>query len=163
LRQKFLAELSGKLDANRAELKDFLESLLSDDHVGRSKLFTVWRTLQCLGRNRSLFADGSYVPLRLAGSKANHICAFARVLEDRAAVIIVPILVATLTGGEKRVPAGLKIWQDTTVCLPETIRAIRYENVFSGELLEASKTTGDLSLDVGLTLNSFPVALLEGT
>jgi len=47
--------------------------------------------------------------------------------------------------------------------LPETIRAIRYENVFSGELLEASKTTGDLSLDVGLTLNSFPVALLEGT
>src|SRR5262249_38141407 len=132
LRRNVLAELKQQFDTESTGRKKFLQSLLRDDQIGRSKLFVVWRTLQLLGRNPGLFSEGSYVPLRVTGSKANHVCAFARVVKDHAALIIIPRLPATLTGGEMRVPTGPKVWKDTMVWMPESLRPKKYQNIFSG-------------------------------
>ena len=163
LRQDLLAEMKRGFDASPEGRDEFLESLLSDDQRGRSKLFLVWRTLDFLGRNRGLFAHGNYVPLRVTGSKANHVFSFARIAEEWAAVIVVPRLVATLSGGVMRVPHGREVWEDTVVWLPETLRAGEYRNAFSGRPLETTRDCGEKGLSVHQALGSFPVGLLEGT
>jgi len=156
LRRTLLTELTRGFDAGPSDRKQFLQRLLSDDRLGRSKLFLVWQTLQFLNKNARLFGEGSYVPLPVTGSNRDHVCAFARVLDGRAAVIIVPRFVATLTGGDMRPPIGSEVWQDTAVSLPQNPRASTYRNALTGELLESSP--GGLS--VHQALSSFPVALL---
>ena len=60
-------------------------------------------------------------PLGVAGEKADHVCAFARVHGGKQVLVVVPRLVVRLTGGQPVVPLGLERWQEARLVLPAAI------------------------------------------
>jgi len=151
IRRGLLAELKAQLV--QVPTSEFHLDLLTDDQLGRSKLYLIWRVLEFRNRHRAVFDSGTYVPLAIEGTKKEHVCAFARVSQNETAIVVVPRLVAGLLK-EQRLPVGQEVWEDTRLQLPG---AGRFSNVFSGQILAGSKN----ELPIGQILSEFPVALLN--
>jgi (1->4)-alpha-D-glucan 1-alpha-D-glucosylmutase len=156
LRRELLTELKARIVQARESQAQFLSDLLSDDQIGHSKLYLIWRVLEFRNRYRALFDEGHYVPLAVEGAKHEHVCAFARVLQDEMAIVVVPRLVAGLTKMDQRLPIGLDVWEDTRLQLPGTGR---FSNIFTGQTLDDLQT----ELPLSQILSEFPVALLNRT
>src|SRR6266496_1172978 len=121
------------------------------------KLFLTWKTLSLRKREAALFAHGRYIPLKLAGERAEHVVAFAREYEGRTATIIVPRLCATLLGENFETVCDEVLWGDTRL---ETMSAgiACHHNVFTGECIPVDGESR--SLPVARLFRQFPVALL---
>jgi len=142
--------------------------LLETPEDGRLKLYLVWKTL-CLRKQRHiLFQAGEYVPLAVAGAKANHVVAFTRKFEATSVLVIVPRLVASLLNDNDtsidHPPIGPKVWEDTHVLLPSCDGSEKYRNAFTGEVLDVQKLDlqkngANAKVDVSKALAEFPVAL----
>jgi (1->4)-alpha-D-glucan 1-alpha-D-glucosylmutase len=78
---------------------------------GRLKLYVTWRLLNFRREHSDLFLHGEYVPLRVVGSRADHVIAFGRYLHDDWCIVAVPRLLAKLGRGKN-------VWQDTSIELP---------------------------------------------
>jgi len=124
----------------------------------RVKLFVIHEGLRVRRARRALFETGAYQPLEARGAWAEHVCAFARVDGEAAAVTIFPRLLARR--GVDALPLGPEYWADTRLAMPAAL-AGRYTNVFTGERVETTDTGEGPVLSMGTTLTSFPVALLE--
>jgi (1->4)-alpha-D-glucan 1-alpha-D-glucosylmutase len=160
-RAALLEGLRALVAAAGGELPALARSLLEDMEDGRIKLYLTWRALQCRREHAPLYQEGDYVPLAVSGARAGHLCAFARVRGEAAAVVVVaPRLLAGLLGEEPRPPLGQEVWEDTRVELPWPAGA-RFRNAFTGELLEAEPGEGSAGLPLHRVLQSFPVALLH--
>jgi (1->4)-alpha-D-glucan 1-alpha-D-glucosylmutase len=151
LRQRLLGELEHELatTSDRAAVAHDLW-LKKDD--ARVKLFLIREALGARRARPALFAAGGYRALESRGALAEHVCAFARVGSDAAAITVAPRLLARRGGAT--VPLGAEYWSDTTLELPAEL-AGRFTNVFTGEALEGA------ALSLGRVLARFPVALLE--
>ena len=73
-----------------------LRKLLKDWTDGRLKLYVTCKLLNFRREYSDLFLRGEYIPLRVKGSRADHIIAFARKLHDDWCVVAVPRLLAKL-------------------------------------------------------------------
>jgi len=140
--------------------------LLETPQDGRLKLYLTWKTLSLRKQRPDLFQAGEYVPLPLAGAKANHIVAFIRKHEAARMMVIVPRLVASLLNDNDNdnefdlPPIGPSVWDDTHVLLPSCDRSENYRNAFTGEVLKVQQESGGYSkIDVAQLLGEFPVAL----
>jgi (1->4)-alpha-D-glucan 1-alpha-D-glucosylmutase len=98
-------------------LASLARDLLAHMEDGRIKQFITWRVLELRREREALFRDGAYVPLAVSGEHADHLCAFARVLDDHCVIAIAPRLACTLMGGETLVPIGEEVWGDARVVL----------------------------------------------
>ena len=146
-------------DARRAALDANGEpaALLAHWQDGRVKQAVVHRVLTLRARCPGLFTIGAYLPLRVEGPRADHIFAFARVHDDKAAIVV-----AT------RCPAGLPLasglpvvtrdgWGATMVLVPRNLTGRRVESVLvsgSGKNLTGRIAVADL-------LAELPIAVLE--
>lgn len=147
-RQRALAELR-----KAADLAGLCRDLLEHMDDGRAKLYVTFRVLELRRERGALFRCGQYVPLEVLGQKAEHVCAFARVHEGGAVIVVAPRLVVGLAGGKERHAIG-EIWGDTRVVLPAEI-GTAFRNCFTGEQVHA-----DGALPVAEVLRDFPVAVL---
>ena len=86
---------------------DALNEVPSEIADGRSKQFLLNRVLRFRRENPELFLQGSYEPIEVTGSKAEHVFAFRRKLDHAEVVIAVP----RLSGAD-----GFD-WGDTTLSL----------------------------------------------
>ncbi|TVQ35741.1 MAG: malto-oligosyltrehalose synthase [Geminicoccaceae bacterium] len=102
-----------------------LEQLRAGDEVlaawsdawpdGRIKLALVARLLRLRAGDPDLFEHGRYVPLPARGAGADHVIAFARVMEQRALVVVAPRLVSAMMED-----GGLAVaWGDTSIALDD--------------------------------------------
>jgi (1->4)-alpha-D-glucan 1-alpha-D-glucosylmutase len=155
IRRQVLAQLKMQLVQAARSYAQFHSDLLNDDHIGRSKLYLIWRVLEFRNRHRALFDRGNCVPLAVEGAKREHVCAFARVLENEMVVVVVPRLVFGLLNTQ-RLPLGSEVWEDTRLELPG---AGRFSNVLTGQILHGSQK----ELPISQILSEFPVALLDRT
>jgi len=155
VRQKLLAELQAGFDAAPEERVVRARALLDQLGDGRAKLFVTWKSLAARREHHALFMSGDYVPLATKGVHAERLCAFARVRESAAAVVIVPRLAGSLleTSGA---PLGNEVWSDTRVVLTARI-AGRYHNIFTAENVTSNDAC---ELTVAEALANFPVAML---
>ncbi|MBV8397228.1 MAG: malto-oligosyltrehalose synthase, partial [Acetobacteraceae bacterium] len=124
---------------------------------GRVKEAVIARALAFRRRAPGLFAQGTYVPLKLEGKMADHALAFARVHEGRAAVTVVTRLAARLEGVQEVPLVGDAAWQGTAIILPRNLNGRRIDDVLGGP--GGADGSGRLLL-AGL-LARLPVALLE--
>ena len=85
--------------------------LLKDWADGRLKLYLTCKLLNFRRDHSDLFLRGDYIPLRVNGSRADHIIAFARQLQDDWCVVAVPRLLAKLRRRKN-------VWSSTSVELP---------------------------------------------
>lgn len=154
LRQKVLNHLLPHAEApDRARLAS---EVLSHYRDGRVKMWTTLQALRFRSRAHELFRAGHYIPLRASGAKQEHLAAFARELNWRMAVTVVPRLVYTLMGGKMEAPLG-SVWGETELILPGNAPE-RFENVLTGEIVDC-RSGRILCREL---FRSFPVALLSG-
>ncbi|HYR44903.1 MAG TPA: malto-oligosyltrehalose synthase [Terriglobia bacterium] len=92
---------------------------------GRLKLYVTWKLLNFRRQHSELFLHGEYIPLRIAGPRANHLIAFARRLHDDWCVIAVPRLLAKLGRGNN-------LWQNTSIELPPEA-PVDWNNILTSE------------------------------
>ena len=100
----------------------------------------------------ALFQQGDYAPLDASGGLAEHVCAFARMTPDDAAVVVVPRFLARR--GVETSPVGLAYWDDTRMTAGAGVSG-RFTNVLTG-----ATSVDDGTLRVSDALADFPVALL---
>jgi (1->4)-alpha-D-glucan 1-alpha-D-glucosylmutase len=159
-RREALAELRGRIDGASHDLTQLAGELLANLSDGRIKLYLIYQALNFRRAHEGVFAHGEYLPLETAGPLRDHVCAFARLAGDGAALVVVPRLVARLTGGAERPPLGPEVWGETRLLLPPRLAGRRYRNVFTAEVLAPSSQEGIPDPHLGTVLARFPVALL---
>jgi (1->4)-alpha-D-glucan 1-alpha-D-glucosylmutase len=134
-------------------------ALLANLENGLAKLYLTWQTLQIRKKMPLLFQRGSYIPLKVVGPRAEHICAFAREYEGRSVLVAVPRLCATLLGQDFSTPCTAGLWADTRVGIPD-LKATCYHHLFTGECIPVGGEEQQRWLPVATLLRDFPVALL---
>jgi (1->4)-alpha-D-glucan 1-alpha-D-glucosylmutase len=151
-RQTMLSEV-----LEEAELLGRTKSLTQTMQDGRIKLFLTYMALNARKRNREIFQDGKYIPLRVEGPKALHVVAFARIHGSGTAVTAVPRLTARLLQRDYQSVSDPEIWRETRVEVP---LAGRCRNVFTGEFTETQEVDGRQWISATQIFTNFPVALL---
>ncbi|MHC8305984.1 malto-oligosyltrehalose synthase [Pseudomonas sp. PB3P13] len=129
-----------------------LPELLSQWRDGRIKQTLIQRTLQLRAEHAELFRHGSYEALEVVGSHAHRVLAFARSLEGKTAIVIVPVRCAQLLNdcGEPHIDA--RQWGDTRVQLPFTACGENLKGLFS-----SAAVTEHRELAISAALGNFPV------
>jgi (1->4)-alpha-D-glucan 1-alpha-D-glucosylmutase len=122
---------------------------------GRVKLYLIMRGLAARRENPALFARGDYAQVRVVGRRKDNVVAFARRLDRRGALAVVPRFTSELIAPEE-FPMGSGVWGDTRLELPgnaprQWIDAVSGEQVSSEEGLQLAKA-----------LKCLPVCLLLG-
>ncbi|HVM93053.1 MAG TPA: malto-oligosyltrehalose synthase [Terriglobales bacterium] len=158
LRRQAMGKLP-KAGAPRTELRDFAREALPDVRDGSIKMFLMQRALSIRKNAVALFQDGDYTPLTVRGSKANHICAFAREHEGRTAIVAVPRLCASLLGDAFESPCGQALWEGTELEVPR-LAAPCVHHAFTGECIAVRNDGLERRLALGEILRDFPVGLL---
>ncbi len=153
-RSRILADFEREF-SGEAGLAAKTDQLLENPYDGRIKLYVTWQCLQFRQRFGDLFRNGAYLPLAFGGIFNEHLCGFARVLDDSLVLVVVPRFCALLTGGGKRPPVA-EVWEDTLLDLASLPRERPFTNVFTGESLKPERL-----LPVRDILSRFPVALLH--
>ncbi len=134
------------------ELRERSPDRLSDP---RAKLLATWRALDCRRRHRDLFGRGEYVPLAVEGPKADHVFAFLRSLDNEAALIAVPRLIAALASGSSERPIPPEAWEDTHIRLPDDWADVEWISEFGGRQYSPGNR-----LDAADAFADFPAAIL---
>lgn len=137
------------------------KELSSTKEDGRIKMYVVSKLLHFRRNNRALFESGEYIPLPAAGSRSDHVCAFARRSEKKCAIVCVPRFLSKLVFGENALPQGTAVWEDTHLILPDLPAGVHYYNIFTGQQLLPGKHNGDSVINLSRALEEFPVAVLE--
>jgi (1->4)-alpha-D-glucan 1-alpha-D-glucosylmutase len=159
-RQTFLQDLKTFVEKNPRDLVPLARKLLDQSQDGRIKLYLICRTLHLRRGHPRLFGEGAYLPLEPQGEKGEHVCAFARTLDQEGIIVIVPRLVVGLTGGKEEPPMGEEIWKDTWLALPQAWTGRTFRNLFTGEECSPKKKGKDAGISLSRIFRNFPVALL---
>jgi (1->4)-alpha-D-glucan 1-alpha-D-glucosylmutase len=148
--------------------------LLDHRADGRVKMFVTTRALGARRRWRSVYEQGDYVPLPIAGGRRDCLFAFARVgrttshgSSNRAITITcVPRLIGSLISDVATPPLGQAVWGDTRIELPRSLAhpeeasSLSFRDVFTGAAVQPDSTGDALTIPATTLLESFPVALL---
>ena len=154
LREQLLADLEAELaDPRRAPA--LLRDLLTHIADGRAKLYLTSQTLKLRAARPLLFERGTYLPLEARGSRAEHVCAFARQHNGQSAVAVVGRWFTHLSDEPLDWPQAPLAWDDTEITLP---CGGRYEHVLAGEDIDVSPSAP--AVRVERLFRSFPAALL---
>jgi len=137
--------------------------LLDTMEDGRIKLYVTWKSLNYRRRQIELFQRGSYIPLRAAGNKRQHACAFSWQYKDQKIIVVAPILLAGLTRKAEIRPLGDEAWEDTHLILPKESAGQTYQNIFTSEYITAELNGNIAALPLANALRHFPLAVLELT
>ncbi|HEX2913563.1 MAG TPA: malto-oligosyltrehalose synthase [Chloroflexia bacterium] len=156
LRQRLLDELPDQAGAEEAR------QLVASKSNGLVKLYLMRQALQYRTANPGLFEKGLYLPLGSQGPLAENICAFARSLESKTVITVVPRLLARLRGGRLVDPLGAEIWEGNDLVINGEEGPGSYRNILTGEVISTISSESQIyRLPLATVLASFPVALLE--
>jgi (1->4)-alpha-D-glucan 1-alpha-D-glucosylmutase len=158
-RRALLTDLKQQIEQAGDDLMPLAQRLLNTSQDGRIKLYLIERVLSFRRRYPDLFANGSYVPLEAHGTKREHVCAFTRVLNRDAFIVVTPRLVVGLTNGTEQPPIGAAVWRDTWLALPQEQACWRYRNLLTGEVLSIGWRDGTPGLPLAALCGQFPVGL----
>ena len=141
-------------DRHKRDPHFFIDGLWQKRENGHVKLWLTSRMMHYRREWSDLFANGAYIPLKVAGKYKKHIMAFARHFQNRWHVTVVPLMVYELSPQNPDV--GAIDWSDTRVVLPAE-SPDEWRNVYAGT---AFSSTGELL--VGELFSHAPVVLLQG-
>jgi (1->4)-alpha-D-glucan 1-alpha-D-glucosylmutase len=159
-RRELLAALQERISRAGRDLTPLTEELLANLPDGRIKAYVLYRTLALRRTQEAVFTRGAYLPLDATGVRRDHVCAFARWLDDTGIIVIVPRLVVQLADESERPPTGAEVWRQTRLLLPPQLASCCFENVFTGEVLAPDSNAGTPGPLIGTVLGRFPAALL---
>ncbi len=148
-RRRMLDEIQSSMERDKHEA---FRDMATNWHDGRLKLALTAVLLEVRQRQPALFADGGYEPLIASGSCTDHVCAFARTVDDQAIVVVA----ARFPVRCEREPD----WNGTAVGLPRTTSPIsRWRDLLTGQQIDLHERQ---SVPVQDVLTDLPVAVLMG-
>lgn len=157
-RSAMLEELKSLASENAEEVS---RRLAENKEDGRVKLYLVYKALNFRKGKRELFERGEYLPLEVMGTKAAHVCAFARRTGNAEAVVVAPRFFAVLVSGNDVLPFGGEIWENSFIAIPYAEIGARYRNIFTEEIITVKEQSESHALLLNEVFSSFPVAVLE--
>jgi (1->4)-alpha-D-glucan 1-alpha-D-glucosylmutase len=126
---------------------------------GRVKQALIAALLHHRAAQPRLFAEGRYLPLAIEGPAAEHLLAFARVLGDgEALVVLAPRLPLRLLKGQDSLQVPVERWRGCRVMLPPALAYLRFEHILANGRLTAERG----GIDVEQALEQAPLAALAG-
>ncbi|MGH9016296.1 MAG: malto-oligosyltrehalose synthase [Acidimicrobiales bacterium] len=131
-----------------------VESLLGSWPDGRVKLAVTERLLGLRREMPDLFSQAGYVALRVTGTAADHVVAFARRWERWWCIAVVPRLTLRLVG-PGGLPVGVDVWGETAVELPDEA-----PHQWHDVLLDRTRSCTDGAVLVAELCAHLPVAVL---
>jgi (1->4)-alpha-D-glucan 1-alpha-D-glucosylmutase len=155
-RRGLLAELRRNPGLDAAKVRALVDTLGD----GRSKLYLTWKILQFRREHTDLFLRGEYIPLRVEGTHAANLCAFARRHANGLLITIAPRLYLRLLGERELPPLGEEVWKDTLIELPRDFNSEAMRNILDGTEVSVSREGERPSLRAAEALAHFPVAVL---
>ncbi len=148
-------DFAARSAALRAEPAD--DEILRYWQDGRIKQQVISRLLTYRARVPELFAEGLYVPLRVSGSMAPHLIAFARVLKSGPTLLVLaPRLPAGLLRGKGELVLTADIWGDTSIALADEIQAPALTDLLS----RRRRSVQNRNIRIGQILEDWPLAAL---
>jgi (1->4)-alpha-D-glucan 1-alpha-D-glucosylmutase len=137
-----------------------LRGLLDHWENGQIKMFVTACCLRLRREHPDLFLEGDYLPLQVAGERADNVVAFARQIRRKLSITVAPRLVASLMEPELDWPVHSS-WKGTHIILPsgflekETLR-----DLFTRQPLPITLKGGQSTLDLTHVFSCWPFALL---
>ena len=159
-RKGLLDEIDELLQRPQPERAAAVARLLDHWPDGRIKLLLTTVGLRLRRTWPDLFLSGRYVPLTTDVTVPAGLVAFARVLEDRVALVISPRLVAPLVSDSEPVPVGGQAWKTSRILLPPELHGRVFRHELTGARLEPAAAGGDEWLFAGQVFEHVPVGLL---
>ena len=138
-----------------------IEEATSDMSDGLLKLFVTSIALCFRKSHLGLLTKGSYLPLRAAGERQNHVVAFAREHGGGCAIAAAGRFFMGF-GAETGKPTGEGAWRDSALLLRRDCVFPAYRDVFTRRTIEAVQRNGKHALPLAEVFAHLPVALLEG-
>ncbi|MBP1148013.1 (1-_4)-alpha-D-glucan 1-alpha-D-glucosylmutase [Pseudomonas sp. PvP027] len=132
--------------------------LLTDWKDGRIKQALIAKVLNLRAEHPGLFSEGSYQPLEIKGSHAEHVMAFARETQGVRAIIVVPRTCSELLGTAQTPLINAANWGDTRIMLPFADSGSDWKGLFSDVVV-----TSDREVPLSAALERFSVNLLIQT
>jgi (1->4)-alpha-D-glucan 1-alpha-D-glucosylmutase len=157
-RARLLQELECLLTQRSPGVSELLEAWPD----GRIKLFLTAAGLRLRRSDAALFLEGAYTLLETEVTVPAGVVAFARSLDDRSLISIVPRLTVPLCSGDHAFPVGPDCWKTSRILLPPALAARRYRNVLTGECIDPTRTATQAWIFAGDVFRVLPVALLVG-
>jgi (1->4)-alpha-D-glucan 1-alpha-D-glucosylmutase len=143
-----------------ASLASHVAELLADWHDGRIKMFLTACGLRLRARERELILHGEYVPLTADDIGSTHLIGFARRLEGKTLLAVVPRLTAGIRPPDRSLPIGAAVWGNTRIALPRGSSGRAFRNVFTGETVTPTIDEDAASIMGADVFSTCPVALL---
>jgi len=143
-----------------SELKRTPEGLLeylSKPEDGLIKLFITERTLHLRKKEPQLFNAGIYVPLKVSGHLHHHVVAFARIAEEKVALVIVGRFFSSFMNSFSDCQNS-EVWKETFLEIPIELTRFQFRNIFTEKLLVPEKD-GRISMEQ--VMHMMPLAVLE--
>lgn len=159
-RKRMLGNLRKRIESSGEDRFQMIKELLARWQTGAIKLYLTLTCLDYRKRNRLLFENGSYMALDSRGLFAEHVCAFARRVEDRTTLTVIPRFLTAILRKTSE-PLGLEAWDDSCIILPDEIASNVFHNVLTKETIKAEIREGVRVLALGEVFATFPAALLE--
>jgi len=155
-----LQTLLGRLRA--AESEDpaaLVDRLVAEPADGGLKLYLTRCALRFRREHRTLFAKGSYLPLRAAGEKNKHVIAFARSFRGTTVLVLAGRFFAQLSA-DPRAPLGAGVWGDAEVVLRKQLPSGSYRDVFTGKTISSTRRNDEVVLPIAEAFSHLPIAML---
>ncbi len=89
---------------------------------------------------REVFEKGEYIPLEAAGTRSEHVIAFARRFLNTMIIVVVSRFVAKVLSSPGMTFEDM--WEDTMVIVPESSEGATFRNVLTGEELARTRRQG---------------------
>jgi len=155
-RREAFAQLKSLASTAPAELPARVSALLATPEDGLAKLWVIWRALELRRKQPALFANGTYHPIEVTGTRAANVIAYSRHFGSIGIVAAAGRLFAKLALGPHVPPVGAVAWGNTALELSTIPADTPLEDVLTGRTLRA---TGG-ALPLAEIFARLPVALL---
>jgi (1->4)-alpha-D-glucan 1-alpha-D-glucosylmutase len=136
-----------------------IEQVLENPAEGAIKMYVTTRALCFRKSNRDLLEKGSYIPLRAAGDRQNHVIAFARNSGRRSMIAVAGRFFMAL-GADRVRPIGEETWGDSALMLRRDLGFSAWREIFSERIIETDRRNDRYVLPLAKVFADLPVALL---
>lgn len=140
-----------------------LEALFANRDLSRAKFSLQLQGLHFRKANRSLFLDGTYIPLKVRGVRKRNVVAFMRKLEKQFLIVAVARFFADLAPNEWDLPLGRSSWGDTELLLPSSLETDQLSDLFTERQVTVRKRGSNLILRLAEVFAILPFSYLKNS
>ncbi|GHA31841.1 malto-oligosyltrehalose synthase [Salinimicrobium marinum] len=152
LRKRYITDFKSY---NKDDLNKEISSFTTSFSNAKIKMYSLFKALNLRRKNEKLFEKGEYLPLEISGKASENFIAFARKMDQKWCVVVVPVLVNSVFEAEGKLIPKPEELEGSYLQLPAEAPK-KWLNEF---------TQGQISTEGKVELNTlcseFPMALLK--